>query len=480
MVLDLLAFRAHDGGVPDDVRESQRRRGRSVSQVDAIIAADAQWRAASKRANDAKGALSKAKAAGRGKVAAVNPGERPKSKDELVEFARVATTTAADEQAAQAALQTMLLQTGNIVHEHAPMGDDDDDDDPDVGASLPATGSKDTPHGEASSSSRAAEQAALRRLLAAGLAEEVAATKSGDAHETSTLRWRPKGAALLLVHAWTSHALQVLSKRGYVLQHAPVHATNDRRAKLEKLCRERGEPVRMVPNLDALPNAIGALHACTWLQPSDLPVRYALLAGPSDEPYGLDEHACGDGDAEDGGGGDGGIGGIGFEGFEDGCGCEGAPPALWLTIACADDDSCWAELEDVAEMCEEIYAELLPGVALQTCDVSARRLGRAEARASTLRVEAAVVGTEVVGGASDPMELARACCEFDYRARRLGIRCGHKQLGERTKRHVNTLRACVLRPAAALLALGAALEQSGGSAALPERVCVRWGLQARA
>ena len=44
-MLDLVAFREHDGGQPEDVRESQRRRRADAGLVDAVIAADARWRA---------------------------------------------------------------------------------------------------------------------------------------------------------------------------------------------------------------------------------------------------------------------------------------------------------------------------------------------------------------------------------------------------------------------------------------------------
>ena len=76
------------------------------------------------------------------------------------------------------------------------------------------------------------------------------------------------------------------------------------------------------------------------------------------------------------------------------------------------------------------------------------------------------------------LTLARVGCEFDFRARRLGIRCGFKALGERTKRHAHTLRARLFDPGRALLALGAAAaarEADGGDGeVLPAALCARW------
>ncbi len=44
MPLDIRMFRAHEGGNPEAIRESQRRRFASVELVDQIIAADEKWR----------------------------------------------------------------------------------------------------------------------------------------------------------------------------------------------------------------------------------------------------------------------------------------------------------------------------------------------------------------------------------------------------------------------------------------------------
>ena len=86
---------------------------------------------------------------------------------------------------------------------------------------------------------------------------------------------------------------------------------------------------------------------------------------------------------------------------------------------------------------------------------------------------AAEVGAEVEAPCScDELVLARACCEYDYRARRLGVRCGAKALGERSKRHVHSLHACILRPSSALLALGAAAPEDGP--VLGEAMRRRW------
>ena len=44
MVLDLLLFRADQGGDPDKIRETQRKRYKDVSHVEKVIEADTKWR----------------------------------------------------------------------------------------------------------------------------------------------------------------------------------------------------------------------------------------------------------------------------------------------------------------------------------------------------------------------------------------------------------------------------------------------------
>ena len=56
-------------------------------------------------------------------------------------------------------------------------------------------------------------------------------------------------------------------------------------------------------------------------------------------------------------------------------------------------------------------------------------------------------------GAAAEVELAHVSCQVDFTARHFGVRCGLKQLGERSKRHTHTLSACIFRPANCLLAL---------------------------
>ena len=60
-MLDILLFRAENGGEPEMVRESQRRRLADPAVVDRIIELDAVWRAAQSRAGQLQKELAAAK-----------------------------------------------------------------------------------------------------------------------------------------------------------------------------------------------------------------------------------------------------------------------------------------------------------------------------------------------------------------------------------------------------------------------------------
>ncbi len=49
MVLDLVLFRADQGGDPDKVRELQKKRFKDVAHVEKVIETDTRWRKGKKR-----------------------------------------------------------------------------------------------------------------------------------------------------------------------------------------------------------------------------------------------------------------------------------------------------------------------------------------------------------------------------------------------------------------------------------------------
>ena len=240
MTLDLNLFRAHEGGAPEDIRESQRRRGADPALVDAVIEADVRWRELRQQVNVARSELAKAKAIGRpqrgggAKASAASqavddadapssaaPAEQPRTKEELSHLSRAATAAAAAELEAQATLQSLLLRVGNLVHEDAPVTP--------ARSSQLATSQRTSQQQPAQQPRRrkptarlpsCAHESALQRLVGSGMAEEV-----------QHASWRPTGSGLQLQHAWLAHAIAFVTSRGYELIASPVHASSDRKSK---------------------------------------------------------------------------------------------------------------------------------------------------------------------------------------------------------------------------------------------------------
>ena len=427
-MLDLLLFRS--GDAPEDIRESQRRRRADVALVDEVISADTAWREQVKVAAVAKRAFTLAKAEGRPRSDKQCPEDSGRSKAELAALSSAASAASSSERNAHSQLQMKLLQIGNIVHEDAPMHEDDLSAPTPVPAPPPSL----------------IRTAGVQRLVASGLGEMVPGNHG---------KWRPTAPAVDLLCEMRAYAMAFVKSRGYQALQAPVIPDRERHGKFQRMCKERGEE-RGSSSIDAFDNVIGALHACAVLQPCELPLRYAVtqMAVNSNDASVAVDGAAANGQSE-------------IDSFVDGESeaenCVGAGPSIWLHVACADDGSCWEQLPELAQLAMELHSSL-HGLPLRVHEVSAPRLKASEARAYALHAVASPQPSQ--GAAStDPTsavapagggELARASCEFDYRSRRLGIRCGFKALGERAKRHVHTLQLCLFRPSTTLLALAQA------------------------
>ena len=419
-MLDLLLFR--DGGDTHAVRESQRRRGADVGLVNEVIALDSAWRQAGHNAAKARGTAKKLAAA----AAAHRRGAVPPSDDAPSPEAVVAARTEADvldaaEAAAQRELTARISQIGNLVHEHAPLAA--------AAASSVTAGTAIT--------------AALERLFAAGLAEQ---PPSGG--------WRPAGLGQRAHDAMLARALHLAAARRYRRHAYPLLPSAERLDKLAKLMRQRGEVVGPRASCEGLSREPLGLHACTTLQPAELPLGYALVQ-PAEEAA---EEAAGTGEVHE---------------------------AVWVHEICADDGSCWDGFDAMAALVGEVHRELLgdpllgdpggdaaAGLNLVWEEVPTSQLGHAEARALVLRArcrraagsEERHGGDDDNGGSVDGVQLSRVACLADFAARRLGVRCGSKAMGERGAHHVHTLRAQLCSPPSCLLALSSALAAAEGSA----------------
>ena len=426
-MLDINLFRPHQGGDIEMLRESQRRRIADVALIDEVVAVDAEWRRLQHDLDCTRKAQAERKRQARPKPEP-DAGDPPRpTRSELAALGSAVADAERAAHTAQVELQSLLLRVGNIVHEHAPCAS--------KGHEVPT-------------------DTLRRQLITLDLAES--SPRSSD-------NWRARGPGLLLQHAWLASAMSFVAARGFEVLAEPLRVEADRLSKLAKLLRERGDPgspTSTASELAATP--LGALHACSSLQPSELPMRYAVLRTPKD----------------------------------------GAAVAeLWLNVVCADDGSCWDALEELITVAEGLHAELL-GLSTQmeeAVDEAARpaRISTAEVEAPRLAADEArafVVCAEVSGGSADrgstitsredggagggggsSVVLARCSCEYDYVARRLGVRCGHPSLGDYAKRHVHSVSARLFQPSACLLALAAIAPKDGSPLdALPAPLRDAW------
>jgi seryl-tRNA synthetase len=124
MPLDIVMFREYQGGNPELVRESQRRRFESVEIVDEIIALDTKWREAigaidmiKKEKNQIQKEVGK-------KMKAKEPCEEMIAQVKKLGEDAVAKELEATQHAAT--VKKMLGGIGNIVEEGVPISKDED------------------------------------------------------------------------------------------------------------------------------------------------------------------------------------------------------------------------------------------------------------------------------------------------------------------------------------------------------------------
>ena len=427
-MLDLKLFRAAQGGEPNIVRESQRRRRADVKLVDRVVRLDEQWRAAQRKLQQ----LQRTKAAEHRKRAeaaraAVVPGgaaadvgatesvssdaSAPPNRSKLT---RQLQDAEVNERARQQELTAALLSIGALVHGDAP-----------VGREL-----------ERVEGTR--ESAYQRDAIDPTRRAAIGSPSKRDT--VDHVQWQVCGQGVLSQQqSMLSHAVAAVSKAGYELLQIPLRPSSPARAEqLAKVCQSRGE-LPCDSTIGALPSElraelerdpIAALHAGDWLQPNTLPVRYACVVR---SPVGGEGGGEGDVEADVEGG---------LQGAEE----------LWVHELWPDDGSAWEALGDLTQLVEEIHESF--GLHPSRAEVPTELLGKREARAFVLLTS---------DGRGGQIELARASSAADFWARRLGIRCGVKQLNERNKRFVYSLSACVCRPPRALPALAIPRDQGAAS-----------------
>jgi seryl-tRNA synthetase len=264
MVLDINLFRKEKGGDPDLIRESQRRRFKPVEIVDEIIALDEEWRKLQFQVDEVKkaqrnlskeiGALYKAKKAEEGDALKPKMAQLKKEEEEAEEKCK----------AVKELLDKKLNLVGNLVHESVPVSKDE------------ANNGLVTEWGEFKFKEDARRHHHELLSMIDGYEPERGVKVAG--HRAYFL----KGVGVRLNQALIAYGTDFLMKRGYTALSTPLFMNKEimaRTAQLEEfdealytVIGEGGEQKYLIATSE---QPISAFHAEEWLEPKDLPIRYA-------------------------------------------------------------------------------------------------------------------------------------------------------------------------------------------------------------
>ena len=270
-MLDINLFRTEKGGNPDIVRESQKKRcptagekqDAALAAVDGVIALDKQWREQQFKLEALRKELNTtSKAVGVKKKAKENADELIATTKQLKADIAASTETAAELEGSR---DTLLGGIGNLVHDSVPVGDD-----------------------EAKDNTTAREFLTAERREEAGLLNHVDIFYRIDGSDivrgTAVAGGRGyflKGHAVMLNQALINYGLAFLSKRGYTPLHTPFFMLQHQMAACAQLAQfdeelykvsGEGEDKYLIATSE---QAMCAYHQGLWLDPKDLPIRYA-------------------------------------------------------------------------------------------------------------------------------------------------------------------------------------------------------------
>lgn len=410
-MLDINLFREDKGGNPELLRESQRKRGRSVEEVDRVIAVDREW----VRLRFDVDELNKTAKQLQGQIA-----ERMKAKesaDTLVQE-RVAVLARREgverEMAAkETELKTLLCNMGNVVHDSV-VASGDERLNPVVRMHF-ATGEEPRPLTAEEKTAQAIlpHHQVLHRLD--GFDAERGSKVAG--HRGYFL----KDIGLRLNQALISYGLDFLRERKYTLLQTPFLMRKEMMAKCAQL-DDFDEQLYRVPLVTGdgqddsryliatSEQPIAAYHADEWFDDpaTQLPIRYCGYStcfrkeagAHGRDTWGLFRiHQ--------------------FEKIEQFC--------------ITEPEVSWEMFEEMIGASEAFYRSL--GLSYRVVSIVGGALNNAAAKKYDLEAWFPNYG--------EYKELVSCSNCTDYQSRRLEIRCGLKKLGDREKRYVHCLN-CTL------------------------------------
>lgn len=261
MPLDILMFRADQGGNPDKIRESQRRRFASVELVDEIIALDTRWRSLTGEIDNLKKTKNIVQKAVATKKKAKEPCEEMVA--EIKTLGETIVAREAEQKQIKIDCDKKVGLVGNIVLDSVPVSQDEDADNEvirtwgDCKPSTPATLS---------------HHDLLWRI--GGYEPERGVSVAG--HRAYFL----KDVGVMLNQALISYATAFLRKRQYSLLQPPYFMNKEAMAGVAQLEQFDEELYKVSGDGDdkyliaTSEQPICAYHGGDWMEEKNLPIRY--------------------------------------------------------------------------------------------------------------------------------------------------------------------------------------------------------------
>ncbi|XP_078430837.1 seryl-tRNA synthetase / serine-tRNA ligase [Wolffia australiana] len=259
-MLDINLFREEKGGNPELIRESQRRRYKSVEIVDEVIRLDKEWRQRQFELDALRKDFNRInKEVARLKISGNDATEMIKSTDENK---RLAALKEAEVQEAKSAMDKRLETIGNLVHDSVPVSDDE------------ANNAVVRSWGERRLEDNLKNHVELVELL--GIADLVKGASVAGGRG-----FYLKGAGLLLNQALINFGLQFLVKRNYEPMQTPFFMRKDIMGKCAQLSQfdeelykvtGEGEDKYLIATAE---QPLCAYHLGDRVYPADVPIRYA-------------------------------------------------------------------------------------------------------------------------------------------------------------------------------------------------------------
>jgi len=405
-MLDVLLFRTDQGGDPEVVRESQRRRFADVSLVDKVIEYDSEWR-------QTRGALDIAK-----KTLNANQkeiGQFMKKKEtppeELLAKKKACEQEIADLEKKEAELIALRDSTisviGNLVPDSVPCFEDEDNN-----PTVDTYGAFET------------EEWMLSHYDLVQMAGLANTTKGAEV--AGSRGYFLTGPGVLLNQALITYAIHFLTKRGSTMLQTPFAMNKSLMAKVAQLAdfdeqlykvTGAGEDQYLIATSE---QPICAYHANEWLDPKQLPLKYAGYSTcfrKEAGSHGRDQ-----------------LGIFRVHQFE---------KVEQFCITSPEGDESWKMQDAMLDNCKEFYKSL--GIPYRVVNIVSGALN--DAAAKKFDLEAWFPGSKA------HRELVSCSNCTDYQSRRLEVRYGQKAAGDTKKRYVHMLNSTLIATERAMCCL---------------------------